>query len=87
MAALFLGEALLRAVARPAALDHARAETSGDGLRAVGRAGVDHDDVIAEVADRGYGTADAIGLVARDDEDRKRWHGRRVSDERLGPVG
>ena len=74
MAALLLGEALLRAIARPAALDHAGAAIHGDVLRAVGRAGIDHDDVIAESADSGYGASDAVGFVARDDEDRKRWH-------------
>lgn len=74
MAALLLGETLLRSVARPVALDHARAQIGCDGLGAVGRAGIDHDDVIAQAADSGYGASDAVGFVARDDEDRKRGH-------------
>ncbi|CAM5218247.1 hypothetical protein BTHI11S_00345 [Bosea thiooxidans] len=75
MAALFFGEALLQAVAGPGMMNHAGAERLGHGLRAVGGAGIDDDDIVAECAGGLDRPADAVCFILRDDEDRERRHG------------
>ena len=75
MAALVLGEALLRAVARPVVVDDPGAEFLGDCLRAVGRAGIHHHEIVRQAADGPDRLADPVGLVLGDDEDGNRKHG------------
>jgi hypothetical protein len=72
MGAEILGRALLRAVAAPGVMGHPRAMGGGDLGRAVGRAGVDDDHLGAQAAHAVDGRADAVGLVAGDDEGRDR---------------
>ncbi len=79
MTALVLGEALLRAVTRPAIGDDAGAEPGCKRLRPIIGARIDHHDVVAQARDRLNRSANAVGLVARDDEDRKRRHSLSVS--------
>ena len=71
VAALLLGEALLGAVAGEIVVDHPRACGLRDRLRAVGRARIDHDDVVGEAGDRIQRRADPVGLVLDDEEDRE----------------
>ena len=93
MPALLLGETLLRAVAGPGVVDDPCAELLGDLLRAVGRAGIDDQKIVREVADGPDRIADPVGLVLGDDEDGKRKHGggaclaaeRRAGNTRSGP--
>ena len=59
-------ELLLRAVARPVALDHARAAGRRDLARRVGGMRVDHQPLVAE-GERVEARADAVRLVAGDD--------------------
>jgi hypothetical protein len=84
MAALLLGEALLRAVAGQRARSRGRRD-SCDVLSAVGRAGIDHDDVIAESADSGYGAPDAVGSSRAMMKIES--GGTQVSTGKAGPVG
>ena len=57
---------LLRAVARPVALDDARPERGGARARVVAGVGVDHQQLVAE-ADRAQAGLDAVGFVVGDD--------------------
>lgn len=77
VAALAFREALLPAVARPVVVDHPGAERGGERLGPVGRAGIDHHDVVGEIPHRREGGAETVGLVLDDDEDgdRERGHG------------
>ena len=57
---------LLRAIAVECAHEDARAARGGALARVVGRARIDHDDVVAE-CERLEARVDAIGLVEGDD--------------------
>ena len=75
MAALLFGEALLLAIAGPGIEDDAGTERLGQGLGAVGRPGIDEDDVVAQSA-RGFDrTADPVCLILGDDKNREGRHG------------
>jgi hypothetical protein len=59
-------ELLLRDVAGPVALDHARSERCGELARPVRRVRVDHEDLVAE-RERAQALAEPVLLVHRDD--------------------
>ena len=79
LAALFLGEALLGAVAGPVVMEDACAEAGRDGLGAIRRTGIDQDDVVGKAGHRLEHARQPVGLVLRDDE-----HGDR---QQPGPCG
>ncbi len=69
MPALLLGEPLLRAVARPGIFDDPRAQFGGDAAGLVRRAGIDHHQIVREMAHRPDRLADPVSFVLGDDED------------------
>ena len=85
--ALGLGETLLWAIARPVVVDHACAKRCRQRLRSIGGAGIDHDEVVGEVAHGSDGRADPVGFVEGDEEDRERRRGTWGGLYGIGPAG